>query len=536
MVGLILTALKVAFGMEHSFDVDLWDESSRLLTGLTVIFGDTSWGPLYTGYWFVLSLFRGDALELYYLNMHVLSVLLGVSIFVLLRRLGVSAVVSILAAFFYLISHTNTIVGVRDGNFALLIIIVSLISTTYTDKTTSRYAMLTIGALLASYCRPEYFLSYIACCVLLLIQVIRRGPVREIMNSKVPIGILVALSLVWLTAAGHPLRPERSWVAFGEHYLQNRLKWSGVSSPNERNQGVVVRSSFGEATSIAGAMAANPSELARHALENVKGIPRAGIDALTSDWQRFNWLLASLLGALLLYALIKRSGQSAAGRVPMEPIRYIFLIWLLFSFPGLLSGVVIFPQSRYLLGPAVLLLLALACWAGESPKRLSPWLAAGLVLALYVIAPTYSHPEALARISLTGAPVTEPVRPNRATIQFLRNLRVKKPVKIFSTNGFYYNAYLPGGFHAVSVYSKKADERFLDFIRRTGIDIIVLDSTSHPRSTIVDESYQRFVENVEAYGFSKLVVPQANDRLVVVRKGLSSSSMCRISRDTERKE
>lgn len=517
ILALVLSSLKISTGLKCLLDIQLWDETDYLRSGVRYVFSSAAWGPFYTMFYYIQSLFENDMVELYYLNMSILSILVSISIFLFLRRLNVYLPIAVLASFLYLTTYGNFGFDTHVQNFAAFVIICTLIISTYVERVPSRRAVLAIGALIAGYVRAELFVLYIFFMAWLILDLWRTGILREIRPNRVALVILAILTFVWIPLKGLPLTSDRAILSFlAYHYERNR---SSDSSFTE-----VEQSAFGGARNLTEAILANPKEFSRHMIANVEQLPQSLIAIIKPRWERFTWL-GLLFFACLCLNLVAKLTRTDSGS-GLSRFRYLLPVCVIFSIPPLLSAIVIYPHERYLMVVPLLFCLIVIAYAGTIPHRTGWKTALSASLILFLLAPASSNPGAW--FSIWPSPCSNtPVLPNRAAIQFIRNLNLKDAV-LFSTEGFMYDVYLPGcrlvevpEMQGPDYYSSPLTQStqvdFRRFIEAKGINVIVIGSIWHPRFDRNEPTFQDFMIHYQQYGFRRHLAPEASGRIVMVR-------------------
>src|SRR5215207_7444138 len=153
---LLLAGLKFTYRLPSILDIDLSDEGAYLYRGVKLVQDGVPLAenaPLYSAWYYVLSLLQPDRIALYYLNYKALTVLPPILVFLLLRRYGLSTLASVIISGLFLISAANLPVLPKPSHFALIIILLSPIAATYTKHDTSAILLMSIGTLLCSYAR-----------------------------------------------------------------------------------------------------------------------------------------------------------------------------------------------------------------------------------------------------------------------------------------------------------------------------------------------------------------------------------------------
>lgn len=161
LVTAALTGWVYTSGVEKVIDVDLFDETSYLARGLALglVWPAASEGPLYSLWYYLLSLLEPDSLTLYYLSCRALTILLPMLVFVALRAYRVSRVVAYFFLFCWLVTAANFPTHPKVGHLALLVLLTGITTVARTQNNRVRMAALGLASLLASLIRPEFILS-----------------------------------------------------------------------------------------------------------------------------------------------------------------------------------------------------------------------------------------------------------------------------------------------------------------------------------------------------------------------------------------
>ena len=143
----VLTSIKFVLGIEHIQDVGLWDETMYLNWGVQLPqrgLPDPSWSPLYSVWYYLLSLIEPDRLRLYYLNYQVLVVSTVAAFYLFLRTLTINPYVSTCAAIWLLLSNVP-FTWPFNGLFALLLLLVCLTLVVRVSSEETSYFIVGLG-------------------------------------------------------------------------------------------------------------------------------------------------------------------------------------------------------------------------------------------------------------------------------------------------------------------------------------------------------------------------------------------------------
>ena len=160
---LIVCGIKICWNLQNYMDVLFWDESLYLNRGTCMFdFIPKDWGPSYSLWYKILSLFIQDKIQLYYFNFTFTTILISIALFMLLLSSGVQRIISFMLAMIFLSSFINLPVWPRISHFCILIIISGVLLAKYSKTTLLKFSVMSFAFLICSYARPEIFLPFIA--------------------------------------------------------------------------------------------------------------------------------------------------------------------------------------------------------------------------------------------------------------------------------------------------------------------------------------------------------------------------------------
>ncbi|MBI4673038.1 MAG: hypothetical protein HY741_15395 [Chloroflexi bacterium] len=513
ITALVFAGGKYLYALSEVLDIDLADESKYLYRGVDLLhsgFSPATWAPMYSSWYFLLSLVQPDRVQLYYLNVALLTILLPVLLFVLLRRYQVSLLVAACAAFLFLISNANLGVMPRVNHLALVILLVALLIASFTKSLSKRFAIVGLGALVASYARPELYYAFILAGLVSLGLALRaRDRWAGILSALV---LLAAIPLGQLL--GVPLSgAQRTLTAFGQHYSLNWITWTnnvGRVSPWSDWQRII-QNDFGDARNLLDVVRANPAQFFRHVSANIANLP-SNLFALLA--YHANVFLPEALRAqeawlwplLAAFALILRRD-----RLLPQFKRHQDLLLLLGFISIIPIGVtlIIYPRAHYLVPIAALVLVALGLLLDiQPPHGNGIWIA--LVIGIVLVAAT---PRASNLLGPSEHPVSD-------TIHFFQALQLKGTVRLLEAGGRGYEVYLPNT-HSIAHTVKK--KPFNTFLRERKINAILLsDRLVNDVRYRDDPQWKAFLSNYAERGFQLLTTPDGT-RLLVASELLKSS-------------
>jgi len=498
VLALILCALKRLRHYAEIRDIGLFDETGYLsrgehLTWQTLPGADYS--PLYLSWYKFLSRFIHDNALLYDVNHAVLTTLIALGIYLVLRRSAVGPFLAAGTAFFYLLSF-NVIIWPHVTFFALALLLLILLIASWMKTRSAGAAVIGVGLLLLTYTRPELFLAFALFLGLTGLVLLRGWRRREVtwQEIKFPLAAVCIIALAVMLVFGNPFGSVRSWVAFSQHYALNRVARQHSALNPWQHHARITDADFHGARSITRALQANPRAFAQHVLSNLQRYPlhaaviwvvyldgvreeggrrAGGIGALMRSNPPVVLLLLTLeiLAVLAFLLLIVWRRREVAARLAHPWHVHLLLATAGILAPALVSACLIYPRYHYLLVQSALLVLLLVISAAATlprprprPIRAAVWLGILLVALMPDLARGW-------RPWPDGSPaVVDAARtPNRAAIACLRQLPLPDRCTVFDMDGGL-AAFLPGD---IQWLDHTGGMPFVDFLRQRRVDLII---------------------------------------------------------------
>ena len=476
------------------------------------------WGPLYSIWYYALSFIRPDALDLFVLNVYVLTLVLPMGLYVALRRQRVSYLASLLVAVYFLICRANLTLWPKVSHLALLLVLLGFALVRSTDRR-PRTWILASTALAASYVRPELFVSFLLLAALALTEAIR-GLRSQPQRHGLALVAAAAGLVVVLAFFGSPMFAggSRDLVAFGQHYSLNWMGWTGAKASGFDDWRSVVQQNFGPVASVSEAFRSNPASFGRHLLTNAYRAPGLLVAMFA---YHVNLLLPARFIPLEAYALISLGAIAAIAFAPrwlprlrrrlatMDPATSLAVAVMA---PELISVAVIYPRPHYLLILGTVAAVWLTVLARNDAKKRAPLGTLRALLAgLIVVAATPA----------VTAMVGDASMPNLETIRFIKELGIDRDVNLLDAEGGCH-VYLGDNFHRVDPDQKEGE--FSGYLIERRIDMIVLTGRyGASQRYSQDETWRGFLEHFGQHGFVALPIPKTNRHLLIDGKLLDEA-------------
>jgi hypothetical protein len=497
-------------------DIQMGDEAFYMYQGISNFrLGlQTDWGPAYSLWYKFLSLFESDTIQLYYLNMFLMSSLPTIALYIALRCVSFRWYWSLYAALVFHFSRMNFPEGVKVSILLfLLTLLVFIVCARYLrDRLQLSFAVLTLMYFLFAYFRPESVVPFALCFVLLL------GATLWFRQSIYPVAGIVALVLLLFFGVGSPLS-EKGDKAFKQDFSYNYSmrhpedkRFSTYS--NWVDYDVMTELIFGEHVKGFGdALIKHPDIiLADHLLPNIYNLGiqlgtlletyihplsylpgAATVDRLFH--RKITWVL--LVIGFLAVVSIRQSTRGVARTVMKNPWPYLVATSAIVA-PIVSSVYSMGIKIRYL--PNFYFFIPVAIGLVAMNLHWRPWLANALAAHKPLIRLLSGGLTVLFLIGIGGWMIwewnhqTPSPRYDKKLVLYAKQLTApvadKERVRIFD-NSDALNTYL--GYTAISYNNYKRHTDFYTFVEKNDINLIVFRSeiAQYYQS---DTSLQRFIQ------------------------------------------
>ena len=528
LLVLLLAGIKFTFGISRVLDVALFDESAYLHSGTAlrhVGLPEAESGPLYALWYYLLSLAQPDPVRLYYLNIVLTTILPPVALYVVLRINRVSLVTAALICAYFLITQANFVTWPRPSHFALLVVMVFLAAAARVRRPSSSVLLTAIGALVAAFARPEYFLAF-----LLLMAGGLGIAVAELRREKQVSAWLPAAAAILAAAAllGYFGLPafgkgggERHFYAFAQHFALHWANWTNLPVDDPYNPGdnfrEIAARYFGNAHTVLQAFRNNPHAFAHHILTNSRTLITRFPGVFLHHQPIFlppgkpgeNMEARLALLGLVVLLYVRREIWWPFARENFLRHRRLLACLAVLCVPGFISCVEIFTHDHYMLLPGTLVIVAVAILLKgrddetEAVRNPAPAYIFLLGLGILAVCP------ALCRGPSIDTPIAR-------TIRCIQALGIRAPVRILDAEGGY-NFYQGDNYFRVADSDKKVP--FDQFLAADKINMIVwTERLDHDSRYIDDPAWHQFVAHYQGAGFEARPVPGGGATLLVQRQ------------------
>ncbi len=509
-VPILFTILGILFicviGFFFTKDLELWidigfaDEAKYLGDGVNFLRTklDSSWGPLYSLWYYFLSLFSTDTINLYYLNYKLMTILPCIALYLFLLKMKVTPILSFYFSFALLISLINLPTWPKVSHFGLTLIFIGFILVLGIKGRNTRLLAAFIISLIISYIRPEFILS----SLILFGIMIKRAVKNDFDAERLMIAILTIIMLFVLL--GIPYSPGRNLTAFGQAYhkyldLDDRIDDDGAKDWTE-----ILSENFGNPKTMIDVVLNDSDKFFKHIEINLSKLPMLYLSSvetlLPNKIFPINILIKILivlliLSTVLVLLLFKRfRNYRNIILIGFTEKKDLLFFSIIFSLPPLVSMILYYPRSHYIL--LLLPLIYLVVGQMIMPLRINGYRKNVISFCLLILVTFFLIPP-------LSSVYTESNFKNLIAVENIKILNISERINLLENEGGL-NVYLPDNYKWIKLRSKK--ENFDKFVDKRNINMIYYSySLNNSVQLKRDSTWSEFLNNPDTFGFQKLI-------------------------------
>lgn len=506
--GVLSLLLIVALHSLSTEDVRFWDETVTLQLGLNVdTMGWAEWsrGPTYIDIYWLLSQFSSDPITIYFLMRVIAACSLVLGVWLATRLLTNRTIAWVIAAMAAVLPITYVWPGVAGPAAGVIVVAMAVAM-----KWRSPIAMGVSSGLLwlAAGSRAEFTVAAAAGTALTIGWLIwlfikRQEPVggRAWSIISVTLGSVFLPALLFLRH-GSPLEGwNRSFQAFAQHY---GLRHGQPTDDMWQVSGRVVENTFPGATSVFGALLANPLAFLDHALQNTLLAPvslgghlMAMEPGSLADPTLAKGIAFTVIGSLALALIV--GGRNSWDRLRSlvstlwAPGRRVALaLCLVILLNILITIVTVYPRPHYLLVPTLILLVLVGIGLGRvGSPRFQVWLPFGVVV-LFVVAYGFQVVSQMADRLSNPPPYAVSLRALNSTDTEWKLLGTDRPVEPYVDS---LTTIVP------TITEGQSFSEFLDS-NEVNVSLVLPLITFEPYAAL--PGFQEFYEDPSRFGFTQM--------------------------------
>ena len=496
VLGIILTK-----DIKLWVDIGIGDEAKYLSDGVNLLTNkpDPAWAPLYSIWYFFLSLFQNDPINLYYLNYKLMTILPSITLYLYLLKMKVSPTLSFYFSFALLISLINLPTWPKVSHFGLSLIFIGFIIAHGIKDKNARVLSAFIISLILFYIRPEFMLSSLLFAGIIIKRVIK----NDFGIKRISIAVLTTIILFFLF--GIPYSPARNITAFGQAYhkyldISERIDDDGAKDWTE-----ILSEHFGDPKSITDAAFNDSDKFIKHIRINFYRLPTIYINFIETLFPNNIFPISfiikiiivlsitSLLFVLLLLNKIGRYREVIFNGFTEKKDLLIFSI--IFSLPPLLSIILYYPRSHYIL----LLLPLIYLFVSQMiiPLKFNSFIKNFISFCFLILIAFLFIPQ------LSSYYIKSNFK-NLTAVHSIKNLNISERINLMENEGGL-SVYLPDNYKWIRLESKKGN--FDEFLNENNINMIYYSNLLNNSVQLKkDSTWFRFLKYPETFGFNKLKI------------------------------
>jgi hypothetical protein len=493
-------------GFIFTRDIELWidigigDESKYLGDGVNFLRAkpDPYWGPLYSLWYYFLNLFSRDSINLYYLNYRLMTILPCIAVYLFLLKMKVTPTLSFYFSFALLISMINLPTWPKVSHFCLTLIFIGLILVHSIKGKNTRLLAALIISLTITYIRPEFILS----SILLFGIIIKRTVRNDFGTKRFMIAILTTLVLILLF--GIPYSPERNLTAFGQAYhkyldLNDRIDDDGAKDWTE-----ILSEDFGNPKTMTDVVLNHSDKFIKHIGINLSKSPSFYINSIETLLPNKIFPINILIKVLIVLSIISSvfvlllfNRISKYRDIILNGFtekKDLLILSIIFSLPPLLSMILYYPRSHYIL--LLLPLIYLVVGQMIMPLKFNNYIKNLISFCLLILVSFLLIPQ-------LSSVYTRSNFKNLIAVQSIKNLNVSERINILENEGGL-NVYLPDNYKWIKLESKEGN--FDEFVDKRKINMIYYSySLNNSVQLKRDSTWIEFLNNPDTFDFQKLM-------------------------------
>jgi hypothetical protein len=425
-----LVSTKINWHPHHSYDIWLWDETWYLSNGISdlrhfLYFGESyENAPLYSAFYSIVHhLWVDDPIFCYFYGGVAIITIFIVMSFLSFLAVSRSLVISLACMGMLTIGNAADI-WPRVSLAAIIVISVTIIVSKWSNASLNASSIMTIGAFITSFVRPEFVVSLYLFMILTFILLVRRVMMFRLMPlsrtdfpAVISIASLLCFSAFWSFPILHI--SARGFLAFGQHFAVRVAQEQRLDMDPWINWRRITEESFPGANSIASALLINPATFALFLFKNLAATVRSAISTYVmpiTPWRGLSRIIVLVSYIWLTFRILRAFIEQSSPIKKLSGVDKIVVCGILiFITPVAVSCIVISPRSHYLVIAVFLLLLLISTIVGHLAIEERPHTIVAASCILFWFTPT----------------LIVPSQPNLEIIRKLRDLpRVSTMVEI----------------------------------------------------------------------------------------------------------
>ena len=509
---LIIAGIRVYYNLYHYMDIVYGDEVVYMKTGLNLTKDfNRDWGPLY-GIWYkLLSYFIQDSVQLYYFNYAFIAIIATVMIYLAFLAMNIHPLVALYFAICFVSSRAIVPMWPRISLFTITILMAGVIIVSRMRELYIRLLVFSVVLLLASYARPELYLSFIiSITILVLYYFAEKKYLKKFSPYRFVVFVLIValLHLIFQfpsnTYNGYP----RNLAAFYQHYFVNLFFQHKATEYDWIYWKDMYKTVFGNSQSIFDIIFHYPKEFFPHILYNIKNytieIFTKNLAIISPYLFGMNKMYFAGSVSVFLFSIVllffKNIRQSFLQSLKSQVFFLIML--MIWGLPTFISSIVIFPREHYILLNYFLFIVPLALLFSIFVRQFSFLNSNKYLLVLALVFIPFLSSSKYFSFFLTDHDKNNMC--SRKALEHIKNMHLDKNKQyMFFADIHYFIGFLPNNFKEINtMFDKTKDIPFSTILEYHKPDFILVNNCiNYSPSLNNDATWHTFIKNPYTYGY-----------------------------------
>jgi len=517
-------------------DINLSDECWYALAGYDLSKDGpppACFSPLYALWYGAFTDIQPDPLVLQIWNWRFLVTSLGILVYLITRRAGVSPMIALLASCWLIASNLMS-VWPYPTYFVTVMAGICCFIAMYFRSAWYQVALIASTLGIASFVRPEMLVAQVAVVGSLSLAMVAAYFFGKLTLRRAALTMAVALVPVALLAAtfGNPLAGGRSEIAFGQHYSLNKSEAGLIQINPWVNWESIVSEDFGSACSPSQALLRNPKAMIWHMNRNLSNawdsfckLAKLNLHAATLKAISLYFVLGLLAISFLAFCRRDFARQLAdIARRLFVPICTVAAIGV----PVAIACTLIYPRDHYLFPIVFFLIIVVTILIGRMSWLNSALISRPLALAvagmvMIVAVPNVAHRWSM-RPLLAWENDLKPTFPNRQSIADIKGAPIRGPVRIVEGALLYRMALPKADVKMLSMWETKKSKSFADYLRQHDVNVVIANKNLEVCAWIANDPTYTQLRDDPAGDFVQWKAGTGDLKVLIRRDALSSDA------------
>ena len=512
VVLLILAGIRVYYNIYNYMDVVYGDEVIYMKTGLNITQNfNRDWGPLYCLWYKFLSFFMHDTITLYYFNFVFVAILATIMIYIAFLAIDIHPLVAFYFALCFVCSKAVVPMWPRISLFTISVLMAGIVIVSRLKEFYLRLLVFCIVLLLASYARPELYLSFVISVIILFIYLfVEKIYRRKDTLYQLTIFILLVILLHFIfqfpsnSYNGYP----RNLAAFYQHYMVNMFYLNKATEYDWIYWKDAHKAIFAENNSMLDIIIHYPTQFFTHVFLNCKNYV---IEIFAKNiCVIFPFLLGKnklfFTGSVLVFvfsvSLLFKKEVRTQFKIILKTHSFYLVMLTIWGIPTIISSVIIYPREHYIMLNYFLFVIPLCLLFSLIANRIHRLKSLKYIVGLAIVLIPLLSSSKNYFFFLTDHDKNNMC--SRKALEHIKNKHLDQHIQYtFFADIHCFIGFLPNNFKEINtIFDKTKEVSFATILEYNKPDFILVNNCINYSPSLIDDNvWQQFIKNPYAYGY-----------------------------------